>query len=128
MPLTGLSGTAHALGVRLTASSGPVRWRLGGLAVRDAVLAAAPTDLRVTGADGSNLRFAWQGAPAKYAITSCTGRSPTARAGFLGGTCQSAFYVGGLAAEQGESSGGFEVRAVGELFTVSTAATTTHTW
>ncbi|WP_409350933.1 endo-beta-N-acetylglucosaminidase, partial [Streptomyces pactum] len=30
VPLTGLSGTLHAIGVRLTASEGPVLWRAGG--------------------------------------------------------------------------------------------------
>ncbi|MCT7356036.1 endo-beta-N-acetylglucosaminidase, partial [Streptomyces sp. 15-116A] len=45
VPLTGLSGTVHAIGVRLTASEGPVRRRLGRLAVRAAALSAsaAPT-------------------------------------------------------------------------------------
>ncbi|MCX4452176.1 endo-beta-N-acetylglucosaminidase [Streptomyces sp. NBC_01728] len=129
VPLTGLTGTVHALGVRLTASSGPVRWRVGGLAVRDAVLTpAAPTDLRVTGADGGNLRFAWQGAPGAVRHYELYRTLPDGTRWFLGGTCQIAFYVGGLTPEQGESAGGFEVRAVGELFTVSTAATTTHTW
>ncbi|MFD8424839.1 hypothetical protein [Streptomyces sp. NPDC059466] len=44
------------------------------------------------------------------------------------GACQTAFYAGGLGAEQGEAAAGFELRAVGELFTVSTPATTTNTW
>lgn len=35
MRLTGMSGTVHALGVRLTGGGAPVRWRLGALAVHD---------------------------------------------------------------------------------------------
>ncbi|MHA5048963.1 endo-beta-N-acetylglucosaminidase [Streptomyces sp. SD15] len=130
--LSGLSGTVYALGVRLTASSGPVRWRLGALAVRDAVANPAnpdaPTDLRVTDADGGSLRFAWQGAPSDVRHYELYRTLPDGTRRFLGGTCQTAFQVGGLTPEQGEVSAGFELRAVGELFTVSTAATTTHTW
>ncbi|MFF1657391.1 endo-beta-N-acetylglucosaminidase [Streptomyces sp. NPDC058255] len=127
--LTGLSGTVRALGVRLTATSGPVRWRLGGLAVRDAVVTpAAPTGLRVTDADGGNLRFAWQGAPGPVRHYELYRILPDGTRRFLGGTCQRAFYAGGLAPAQGEKAARFELRAVGELFTVSTSATTTHTW
>lgn len=127
--LTGLSGSVRAIGVRLTATTGPVRWRLGRLAVRDAVVnPAAPTDLRITDADGGDLRFAWQGAPGPVRHYELYRTLPDGTRRFLGGTCQRAFYVGGLAAEQGEPAARFELRAVGELFTVSTPATTTHTW
>ncbi|MGQ4388458.1 endo-beta-N-acetylglucosaminidase [Streptomyces sp. SAS_270] len=127
--LTGLSGTVRTLAVRLTGSGGQVRWRLGGLAVRGAtVTPAAPTDLRVTDADGGNLRFAWRAAPDAVRHYELHRVLPDGTRRFLGGTCQRAFYVAGLAPEQGESSAGFELRAVGELFTVSTAATTTRTW
>ncbi len=79
--LTGLTGTVHALGVRLTGTAGPVRWRLGGLAVRGAArpVPAAPTGLRITGASGGDLRFAWS--PARSgacATTPSTASSPTA--------------------------------------------------
>ncbi|MFJ4930701.1 endo-beta-N-acetylglucosaminidase [Streptomyces sp. NPDC088736] len=127
--LTGLSGTVHALGVRLTASGSPVSWRLGGLAVRDAtVTPGAPTELRITDADGGDLRFAWQRPTGHVRHYELHRILPDGTRRFLGGTCQSAFYVGGLTAEQGEAAAGFELRAVGELFTVSTPATTTHTW
>ncbi|MFE5136423.1 endo-beta-N-acetylglucosaminidase [Streptomyces fagopyri] len=127
--LTGLSGTVHALGVRLAASTGPVSWRLGGLAVRDTTVTPdAPTDLRVTDADGGNLRFAWQGATGHVRHYELHRTLPDGTRRFLGGTCQTAFYAGGLTTEQGEAAAGFELRAVGELFTVSTPATTTHTW
>jgi len=127
--LTGLSGTVRALGVRLTAAGGPVRWRLGGLAVRDAVVSpAAPTDLRVTDADAGSLRFAWQGALGPVRHYALYRILPDGTRRFLGGTCQRAFYVGGLAPEQGETAARFELRSVGELFTVSTPATATHTW
>ncbi|GGN58202.1 hypothetical protein GCM10011579_021220 [Streptomyces albiflavescens] len=127
--LAGLSGSVRAIGVRLTATAGPVRWRLGGLAVRDAVVTpAAPTDLRITDADAGNLRFAWQGAPGPVRHYELYRTLPDGTRRFLGGTCQRAFYVGGLAPEQGEPAARFELRAVGELFSVSTPATTTHTW
>ncbi|MFJ5271833.1 endo-beta-N-acetylglucosaminidase [Streptomyces sp. NPDC088358] len=127
--LTGLSGTVHALGVRLAPGSGPVGWRLGRLAVRDATVTPdAPTGLRVTDADGGDLRFAWQGSAGDVRHYELYRTFPDGTRRFLGGTCQSAFYAGGLTAEQGESAAGFELRAVGELFTVSTPATTTHTW
>ncbi|WP_406471224.1 endo-beta-N-acetylglucosaminidase [Streptomyces sp. NBC_01615] len=127
--LTGLSGTVRAIGVRLTSTGGPVRWRLGGLAVRDAVVTpAAPTGLRVTDADGGGLRFAWQGATGPVRHYELYRTLPDGTRRFLGGTCQRAFYAGGLVPEQGETAARFELRAVGELFTISTAATTTHTW
>jgi len=127
--LTGLSGTVRAIGVRLTATGGLVRWRLGGLAVRDAVVTpAAPTGLRVTDADGGGLRFAWQGATGAVRHYELYRTLPDGTRRFLGGTCQCAFYAGGLVPEQGETAARFELRAVGELFTISTAATTTHIW
>ncbi|MGW7368604.1 endo-beta-N-acetylglucosaminidase [Streptomyces sp. NPDC054841] len=127
--LTGLSGTVRALGVRLTANSGPVRWRLGRLAVRDAkVCPAAPADLRITDAAGGGLRFAWRGAPGGVRHYELHRILADGTRRFLGGTCQTAYYAGGLTAEQGETAARFELRAVGELFTVSKAITTTHTW
>ncbi|MEU0369541.1 hypothetical protein ABZ070_04620 [Streptomyces sp. NPDC006283] len=44
----------------------------------------------------------------------------------LGATCRRAFWAAGLAPEQGEPSARLEVRAVGELYTASTAATAVH--
>ncbi|MET9894197.1 endo-beta-N-acetylglucosaminidase [Streptomyces sp. NPDC006465] len=135
--LTGLSGTVRALGVRLTGAGAPVRWRLGGLAVRDAVVTPdAPSGLRVTDADGGSLRLAWQAAPGPAGEEAALAVRhyelyrilPDGTRRFLGGTCQRAFHVGGLAPEQGEAAARFELRSVGELFTVSTPATTTHTW
>ncbi|MFE6487538.1 endo-beta-N-acetylglucosaminidase [Streptomyces sp. NPDC057757] len=127
--LTGLSGQVRALGVRLTATTGPVRWRLGGLSVRDAVVTpAAPAALRITDSDGGSLRFAWEAAPGPVRHYELYRTLPDGTRRFLGGTCQRAFYAGGLAAEEGETAARFELRAVGELFTVSTPVTTTHTW
>ncbi|MFI8528916.1 endo-beta-N-acetylglucosaminidase [Streptomyces aquilus] len=128
--LTGLTGTIHALGVRLTAAEGgPVRWRLGGIAVREAVeTPAAPTGLRVTAASGGDLRLAWN--PAPGAVRHCTLHRvlPDGTRRFLGGTCQSAYFVGGLQPEQGERAARFELRAVGELYTSSAPVSVTHTW
>ncbi|MEU0785262.1 endo-beta-N-acetylglucosaminidase [Streptomyces sp. NPDC006173] len=127
--LAGLTGTVRALGVRLTGAGGPVRWRLGGLAVRNATEAPdAPTGLRVTDAEGGDLRLAWQPAPGPVRHYELYRILPDGTRRFQGGTCQRAFHVAGLAPEQGEPAARFELRSVGELFSVSTPATTTHTW
>ncbi|MET7342700.1 endo-beta-N-acetylglucosaminidase [Streptomyces sp. NPDC005547] len=130
--LSGKAGTVHALGVRLTAA-GPVRWRLGALAVRDrAETTAAPTGLRVTGAsrgtDGTDLRLRWHrapGAPRHYELHRVL---PDGSRHFLGATASTAFFVPGLRREPGENTARFQVRAVGELYTTSGAASTAHRW
>ncbi|MGI5379826.1 endo-beta-N-acetylglucosaminidase [Streptomyces sp. CA-251387] len=127
--LTGLAGTAHALGVRLTAVDGPVRWRLGGIAVRKATQTpAVPTALRITGASGGDLRFAWNPASGDVRHHTLHRVLPDGTRRFLGATCQRAYFVGGLRPEQGEKAARFELRAVGELYTTSAPATVTHTW
>ncbi|MCW7944789.1 endo-beta-N-acetylglucosaminidase [Streptomyces hygroscopicus] len=132
VPLTGLSGAVRALAARLFGGGGQVRWRLGRLAVRDtATTPAAPTGLRVTDADGGGMRFAWQPAPGHVRHYELHRVLPDGTRRFLGGTCQYAYYVGGPAgpaADQGESTARFELRAVGELYNVSTPATTVHRW
>ncbi|MFH0520718.1 endo-beta-N-acetylglucosaminidase [Streptomyces sp. M41] len=128
--LSGLTGTARAVGVRLTArGGGPVRWRLGGIAVRTAPhTPAAPTGLRITAAYGGDLRFAWN--PPSDAVRHHTLHRihPDGTRRFLGGTCQHAFFAGGLRPEQGEATARFELRAVGELYTTSAPVTVTHRW
>ncbi|WP_329342193.1 endo-beta-N-acetylglucosaminidase [Streptomyces sp. NBC_00663] len=130
--LTGLTGTIHALGVRLTSadgSAGPVKWRLGGIAVRDAVeTPAAPTGLRVTAASGGDLRLAWNPVPGATRHHTLHRVLPDGTRRFLGGTCQSAYLVSGLRPEQGERAARFELRAVGELYTSSAPVTLTHPW
>ncbi|MCD7445076.1 endo-beta-N-acetylglucosaminidase [Streptomyces lincolnensis] len=149
--LTGLSGTVHALGVRLTATDGPVTWRLGGVAVRQGAGTpagpAAPSGFRITDASGGDLRLAWNTVPGSGAGGSGINGSATSgsRSGgvrhytlhrllpdgtrrFLGGTCQSAFFVGGLRPEQGERAARLELRAVGELYTSSAPVAVTHPW
>jgi hypothetical protein len=131
LPLTGagLTGTVHALGVRLTATQGPVRWRLGGLAVRDTVTApAAPTGARVTAANGGDLRLAWNPAPGAVRHYELHRILPDGTRRFLGGTCQHAYFVTGLRPEQGERAARFELRATGELYNTSNPVTLTHTW
>ncbi|CAM5605127.1 endo-beta-N-acetylglucosaminidase [Streptomyces viridochromogenes] len=128
--LTGLTGTAHALGVRLTpAGRGPVRWRLGGIAVHDAApTPAAPSGLRVTAASGGDLRFAWNPAPGATRHHTLHRVLPDGTRRFLGGTCQHAFFTAGLRPEPGERAARFELRAVGELYTTSAPVTVTHRW
>ncbi|MFE2060987.1 endo-beta-N-acetylglucosaminidase [Streptomyces sp. NPDC059467] len=129
VPLTGLSGTIHALGVRLTASDGPVQWRLGGIAVRDAVSTpAAPAAPQVTAATGGDLRLAWDAAPGAVRHYTLHRLLPDGTRRFLGATGQRAYFLTGLQPEQGEDTARFEVRAVGELYTSSDPVTVTHIW
>ncbi|MEU2426845.1 endo-beta-N-acetylglucosaminidase [Streptomyces sp. NPDC007851] len=129
VPLTGLSGTVHALGVRLTATDGPVRWRLGRIAVREEVSTpAAPAAPRVTAASGGDLRLAWDAAPGDVRHYTLHRLLPDGTRRFLGATGQRAFFLTGLQPEQGETTARFEVRAVGELYTASDPVTVTHTW
>ncbi|WP_053708732.1 endo-beta-N-acetylglucosaminidase [Streptomyces sp. NRRL B-3648] len=131
VPLTGLSGTVHALGVRLTAADGPVRWRLGGLAVRPDGTPpppAAPTGARVTAANGGDLRLAWNTAPGTVRHYTLHRLLPDGTRRFLGATGQRAWFVAGQRPEQGESAARFEVRAVGELYDASAPVTVTHPW
>ncbi|MFC7907261.1 endo-beta-N-acetylglucosaminidase [Streptomyces nigra] len=128
--LTGVTGTLHALGVRLTpAGGGPVRWRLGGIAVHDtAPTPAAPSGFRVTAASGGDLRFAWNTGPGEMRHHTLHRVLPDGTRRFLGGTCQRAFFAGGLRPEPGETAARFELRAVGELYTTSAPVTVTHRW
>ncbi|MFC9132297.1 endo-beta-N-acetylglucosaminidase [Streptomyces sp. NPDC057099] len=127
--LTGLTGTVHSLGVRLTATDGPVTWRLGGIAVRDAIRRpASPTGFRVTAASGGDLRLAWDPAPGDVRHHTLHRVLPDGTRRFLGGTCQRAFFVDGLKPEQGERAARFELRAVGELYTSSAPVSLTHPW
>ncbi|QWB21692.1 MULTISPECIES: endo-beta-N-acetylglucosaminidase [Streptomyces] len=127
--LTGLTGTVHSLGVRLTATDGPVTWRLGGIAVRDAIRRpVSPTGFRVTAASGGDLRLAWDPAPGEVRHHTLHRVLPDGTRRFLGGTCQRAFFVAGLKPEQGERAARFELRAVGELYTSSAPVSLTHPW
>ncbi|MFI9169027.1 endo-beta-N-acetylglucosaminidase [Streptomyces lincolnensis] len=133
VPLTGLSGSVHAIGVRLTATTeGPVTWRLGGLAVRGGArpTPASPHGFHVTAAAGGDLRLAWNRASGSEAVRHYTLHRllPDGTRRFLGGTCQSAYFVGGLRPEQGERAARLELRAVGELYTSSAPVTVTHPW
>ncbi|MFF4028955.1 endo-beta-N-acetylglucosaminidase [Streptomyces sviceus] len=126
--LTGLSGAVHALGVRLT-GTGPVKWRLGGLAVYDTRRTPCPpSGLRVTAASGGDLRLAWQPAPGAVRHYTLHRLLPDGTRRFLGGTCQRAWFVSGLRPEQGERQARLELRAVGELYTSSDPVTVTHPW
>ncbi|MFF9623242.1 endo-beta-N-acetylglucosaminidase [Streptomyces griseosporeus] len=131
VPLTGLSGTVRALGVRLTAPhGGAVRWRLGGLAVHTGrtPLPAAPTGLRIAAASGGDVRLAWNpggGAVRHYTVHRLLPDGTRRR---LGATAQRAWFAAGLRPEPGERAARLEVRAVGELYTTSAPATVTHPW
>ncbi|MGW4750882.1 endo-beta-N-acetylglucosaminidase [Streptomyces chartreusis] len=128
--LTGLTGAVRAIGVRLTAAgAGQVRWRLGGIAVRNAPQTpAAPSGLRITAASGGDLRLAWNPASGDVRHHTLHRLLPDGTRRFLGGTCQSAYFLGGLKPEQGEQEARFELRAVGELYTTSAPVTVTHRW
>ncbi|WP_435280852.1 endo-beta-N-acetylglucosaminidase [Streptomyces koelreuteriae] len=127
--LTGLTGTVHSLGVRLTATDGPVKWRLGGIAVRDAIRRpSSPSAFRVTAASGGDLRLAWDPASGDVRHHTLHRVLPDGTRRFLGGTCQRAFFVAGLKPEQGERAARFELRAVGELYTSSAPVSLTHPW
>ncbi|MEU9332814.1 endo-beta-N-acetylglucosaminidase [Streptomyces sp. NPDC048290] len=129
--LAGLTGTIRALGVRLTPTgTGPVRWRLGALAVRDtpAAAPAAPTGARVVAASGGDLRLGWDAAPGTVRHYAVHRVLPDGTRRFLGGTCQLAWFAGGLTPEAGETAARFEVRSVGELYSSSAPAVVTHTW
>ncbi|WP_427165393.1 endo-beta-N-acetylglucosaminidase [Streptomyces sp. C1-1] len=129
VPLTGLSGTVHSIAVRLAATDGPVKWRLGGLAVRDSVVTPeAPSDLRVTAASGGDLRLAWTPAPGDVRHYTLHRLLADGTRRFLGATCQRAYFLAGLQPEQGEKDARLELRAVGELYTSSAPVTVTHTW
>ncbi|RII18705.1 Glycosyl hydrolase family 85 [Streptomyces sp. YIM 130001] len=128
--LTGLTGTVHALGVRLT-GSGAVAWRLGALAMRsgDPQEPAAPAELRVEPAAGDGLCFAWRGAtgPVRHYDALHRVLSDGTRR-FLGATCQQAFFAADVTPEQGENEARFELRTVGELYGTSPATIAVHPW
>ncbi|MFG2590008.1 endo-beta-N-acetylglucosaminidase [Streptomyces sp. NPDC048438] len=128
--LGSLGGMAHALGIRLT-GTGAVRWRLGALAVRDTVRKPhPPTALRITdaAADGSELRLRWHRAPGPVRHYEVHRILPDGTLRFLGGTCQTAFFLSGIRREAGERSARFQVRAVDELYDLSGAAVAAHRW
>ncbi|MFF7091865.1 endo-beta-N-acetylglucosaminidase [Streptomyces rubradiris] len=133
IPLTGVSGTVHALGIRLTPTDGatPVRWRLGGLAVRPdgtPPAPAAPSAARVTAASGGDLRLAWNPAPGPVRHYTLHRLLADGTRRFLGATGQRAWFAAGLRPEQGEPAARFEVRAVGELYNASAPVIVTHPW
>ncbi|MEU3183458.1 endo-beta-N-acetylglucosaminidase [Streptomyces sp. NPDC006923] len=129
------TGTVHALGIRLTAASGAtsVRFRLGALSVHNATTApAAPGALRITGTapdgTGTAFRFAWDRAPGQIRHYELHRVLPDGSRRFLGATCGAAFYVSSLRPEQGEDTARFEVRSVGEVYSVSGATGTGRPW
>jgi hypothetical protein len=118
-------------GAAADASGSTVNWRLGGIAVRevnDTQPPAAPSNLQISAPSGGDLRFAWDAAPGAVRHYTLHRLLPDGTRRFLGGTCQRAFFVGGLQAEQGEQQGWFELRATGELYTASAPVTVAHTW
>lgn len=77
---------------------------------------------------GTDLRFGWHRAPAAPRHYELHRVLPDGTRRFLGGTCGTAFFVPGLRREPGEKSARFQVRAVGELYTTSGAASVAHRW
>ncbi|UQI46651.1 endo-beta-N-acetylglucosaminidase [Streptomyces sp. HU2014] len=132
-------GTILSLGVRLVApDGGTVRWRLGGLAVRDAAPAppGRPGTPTVTasrpGADGTvALRLAWTApvrSPGSVRHYELHQLLPGGGRRFLGGTCGHAYYVAALRRAAGEAATRVEVRAVDELYASSAPASVTFRW
>ncbi|MEV5596940.1 endo-beta-N-acetylglucosaminidase [Streptomyces sp. NPDC052496] len=132
--------TAYALGVRLSApGGGPVRWRLGALAVHEgdpaAHTPAPPSALKVAASRGTGdgvaeLRLTWRpsakGGPVRhYELHQAL---PGGKRRFLGGTCGTAFHLPALRRTSGEPGTRLEVRAVGEPYTSSPAAAAVFTW
>ncbi|WP_190107620.1 endo-beta-N-acetylglucosaminidase [Streptomyces cinnamoneus] len=135
--LRGRRGQAvRALGVRLgAADGGTVRWRLGRLAVRDAVppVPGPPGAASVTAArpqaDGSAaLRLAWGAAAGPVRHYELRQALPGGGFRFLGGTCGHAYYVPALRRAGGEAATRIDVRAVDELYTASAPASVTFRW
>lgn len=128
--------TIRALGVRLTApDGGPVRWRLGGLAVRATAPRApgrpgraAVTASRAGGDGTAALRLAWGAATGRVRHYELHQALPGGGFRFLGGTCGHAYYVPALRRTDGEAATRIDVRAVDELYTASAAASVTHRW
>ncbi|SDJ60215.1 endo-beta-N-acetylglucosaminidase [Streptomyces indicus] len=123
------TGTIHGLAVRLT-GTGAVKWRLGGLLVQNAAeTVAAPTALKVDKASGDGqFRLSWQAAPGPVRHYELYRVLADGTRRFLTGTCATAAYVKGLTAAPGEKEIRFDVRSVGEVYTTSAAASTTHPW
>ncbi|MFF5126296.1 endo-beta-N-acetylglucosaminidase [Streptomyces syringium] len=134
--------TIHALGVRLTATSGgTVRWRLGHLAVRDTAAPgpaapARPAAVTVAAArpngDGTAaLRLRWRpgtrpAPPVRhYELHQVL---PGGGRRFLGGTCGHAYYVPALRRTGGEAVTRVDVRAVDELYVSSAPARVSFRW
>ncbi|RLU87623.1 endo-beta-N-acetylglucosaminidase [Streptomyces griseocarneus] len=128
----------RALGVRLTAQAGgTVRWRLGGLAVRDGAPRppARPGALRVTAsrkkADGTAaLRLTWEagagGEPVRHFELHQV--LPGGDRRFLGGTCGHAYYVAALRRTAGEAATCVEVRAVAGPYASSAPSSVAFRW
>lgn len=128
--------TAYAIAVRITArGTGPVLWRLGALAVRDATARrppGAPAALRVDASarrDGTaELRLSWRRAAGPVRHYELHRRLPGGDRRFLGGTCGTALYLPAVSRCGREPATGFEVRAVDELYAVSAPARTALGW
>ncbi|MFC5034370.1 endo-beta-N-acetylglucosaminidase [Streptomyces sp. So13.3] len=127
----------HVLGVRLTGSGGTaVRWRLGGIAVRDAApkpparpgLPAVTSS--ATAADGISaaLRIGWRRSAGPVRHYEVHQVLPGGGRRFLGGTPGTAYYLPALRRTAGEAVTRLEVRAVGELFTSSAPSSAAFTW
>lgn len=138
--LSELAGeTAHGLAVRITGRGRkPVRWRLGALTVREAVARPRPgtpgtPDVSASAQQSGRaaLRLSWQRAagPAgrvrHYEVSRVL---PDGTRRFLGGTCGTALYLPAVERAGREKAAVFEIRAVDELYAVSTPARTTLNW
>ncbi|MFK0158452.1 hypothetical protein ACIQVL_20990 [Streptomyces sp. NPDC090499] len=79
-------------------------------------------------AGGGDLRPARSAAPGAVRHYALHRLLPDGTRRFPGATGRRTYFPTGLPPEQGETTGRFEVRAVGELYTSSDPVTVTHTW
>ena len=92
-----------------------------------------PTDVAVLSqnemsADTATARIAWTASPSPVNSYNVLQRHADGNVSWLGGTPNTAYFVGNLVRDAGESTSTIEIEAVSPEFVRSTAATATVTW
>ena len=125
---------AIALRVLAGATPEPYSMRIGRLALSvDKTPPQPPTDVAVLSqnemsADTATARIAWTASPSPVNSYNVLQRHADGNVSWLGGTPNTAYFVGNLVRDAGESTSTIEVEAVSPEFVRSTAATATMTW